>query len=262
MDTFPLWLFLLVAGAAGLELGGLATIFIQRWIDEQPICRPGRSQCPDCGCKLSWLDTIPLLGYFLLRGKCRHCGQPIGAQYVLVELSCLAWSLALAHHCGVEQWPSFVAYLVLGCMLVAGSFIDFETMLLPDRITMGGTGLALAASFLPGGPGWQEALAGAVAGGAFFWVVQQGYRLWRKEEGLGTGDVKLMTMIGAMTGLSGLPLAVLAGAVTSSLASLVYMLRPGGKGLCTRIPFGPFLALGCMLTVLYGEPVMRWWNYH
>ena len=257
----PLWFFFLIAGAAGLELGGLATIFIQRWIDEQPILKPGRSQCPGCGCRLAWRDTIPLLGYFLLKGRCRHCGRPIGAQYVLVELSCLAWSLALAHHFGPEQWPSYAVFLVLGCMLVAGSFIDFETMLLPDRITLGGAALALAASFVLPEPGWRDSVAGAVGGGAFFWAVQQGYRLWRKEEGLGTGDIKLVAMIGAMTGLSGLPLAVLAAAVTSGLASLVYMFRPGGKGLRTRIPFGPFLALGCMLTVLYGEPVMRWWLY-
>lgn len=211
---------------------------------------------------LAWRDTIPLVSYLLLRGRCRHCGDPIGAQYLLVELSCLAWALALAHRFGPDQWPAFAVYLILGCMLVAGSFIDFETMLLPDRITLGGTGAALAASFIPGGPGWQDALIGAAAAAAFFWVLQQGYRLWRKEEGLGTGDVKLMAMIGAMSGFSGLPLVILAASVTSGLASLGLMFRSGGKGLRTRIPFGPFLSLGCMLTVLYGEPVMRWWNYH
>lgn len=262
MDALPLWLFFLIAGAAGLELGGLSTIFIQRWIDEQPILRPGRSACPCCGCKLSWRDTIPLLGYFLLRGRCRHCGAAIGVQYVLAELSCLAWSLALAHHFGPEQWLAWVVFLVLGCMLVAGSFIDFETMLLPDRITLGGAALALGASFVLDEPGWRDAVAGAVAGGVFFWVLQQGYRLWRKEEGLGTGDVKLMVMIGAMTGLSGLPLTILAAAVTSTLASAGLIFRSGGKGLRTRIPFGPFLSLGCLLYVLYGEPIMRWWNYH
>lgn len=257
MDVIPLWAFYFGAAALGLELGGLATIFIQRWIDEVPILKPGRSRCPSCDEKLDWRDTVPILSYLLLKGKCRHCEAVIGPQYLLVELSCLAWSLALANQYGMSlDWG---IYLVLGTMLIAGSFIDFETFLLPDRITLGGSALALAACFVLENPGWQNGVIGAVAGGGFFWVLQQGYRLWRGEEGLGTGDVKLMVMIGAMTGISGLPLTILAAAATSGVGSVVYMLRPGGKGLKTRIPFGPFLSLGCLLYVLYGEQVMRWW---
>lgn len=260
MDAIPIWIFFLIAAVVGLELGGLATIFIQRWIDERPILKPGRSVCPSCEHQLGWRDTVPIVSYFLLKGRCRHCEASIGGQYMLVEISCLAWSLAIAHHFGPGDWLAWIIYLVLGCMLIAGSFIDFETFLLPDRITIGGSVLALGASFLLDMPGWRDALVGASVGGVFFWVLQQCYRLWRKEEGLGTGDVKLMVMIGAMTGLTGLPFTILAAAVTSALASVVYMLRPGGKGLKTRIPFGPFLSLGAMLYILYGEPVMRWWN--
>ncbi|MEF2229896.1 MAG: A24 family peptidase [Pseudodesulfovibrio sp.] len=260
MDAIPHWIYFLIAGAAGLELGGLATLFIRRWIIEQPILRPARSECPTCCHRLSWRDTVPLLGYLLLRGRCRYCGARIGAQYPLVELSCLAWSLALAHRFGPDQWLAWAVFLVLGCMLVAGSFIDFETLLLPDRITLGGTALALAASLVLGEPDWRDAVAGAAAGAAFFWVMQQGYRLWRREEGVGTGDVKLMAMIGAMTGLTGLPLVLAAAAATSTLASAAVLIRTGRQGLRTRIPFGPFLSLGGMLCVLYGEPILRWWN--
>ncbi|QGY40507.1 prepilin peptidase [Pseudodesulfovibrio cashew] len=257
MEYVPLWAFYLGAAVLGLELGGLATIFVQRWMAESPILRPGRSRCPVCGEKLGWRDTIPLLSYFLLRGRCRHCDTAIGLQYPLVEVACLAWSLALAHVDGMTL--AWGVHLVLGCMLIAGSIIDFETFLLPNRITLGGAALALAACFVLDKPGWQNGVLGAVAGGGFFWVLQQGYRLWRKDEGLGTGDVKLMLMIGAMTGLTGLPLTVLAAAVTSAVGSVIFMLRPEGRGLKTRIPFGPFLSLGCMLYILYGEPVMRWW---
>jgi leader peptidase (prepilin peptidase)/N-methyltransferase len=256
MESVPGWLFFLVAGVAGLELGGIATIFIQRWIDERPILRPLGSACPACGHALSWRDTIPVVSFFVLRGRCRYCDAPIGGQYMLVELSCLAWSLALAHHFGPGL--AWGVYLVLGVMLVAGSFIDFETMMLPDRITLGGAALALAAGFALPEPGWRDSVAGAACGAGFFWLMQHAYRLWRKEEGVGTGDVKLMVMIGAMTGLTGLPVAILAAAVTSGAACAVYMLRSGSKGLRTRIPFGPFLSLGCMLYILYGHHVMRW----
>lgn len=257
MDVIPLWAFYMAAAVLGLELGGLATIFIQRWIDEVPILRPGRSRCPSCECRLGWRDTVPVVSYLLLRGRCRHCGCRIGPQYLMVEVSCLAWSLALAHLHG----PSIIwgVHLVLGCMLIAGSFIDFETMLLPDRITLGGSVLALAACFLPGDPGWRDGLLGAVTGGGLFWILQQGYRLFRGEEGLGTGDVKLMVMIGAMTGFTGLPLTILAACATSAVGSMIILLRPGHKGLKTRIPFGPFLSLGCMLYILYGDDILRWW---
>ncbi len=257
MDFIPQWAFFFAAAVIGLELGGLATIFIQRWIDELPILKPGRSICPACEHKLSWRDTIPVLSFLLLKGRCRHCGESIGGQYILVEISCLAWSLALAHRFGPTL--DWAILLVLGCMLIAASFIDFETMLLPDRITIGGTAMALVASFFLESPGWRNAMLGSVAAGTFFWVLQQGYRLWRKEEGLGTGDVKLMFMLGAMTGLTGLPFTILAATTTSLLGTVFFMLRPEGEGLKTRIPFGPFLSLGCLLYILYGQQIMQWW---
>ena len=258
MDVIPLWAFYLAAAVIGLELGGFSTIFIQRWIDEQPILRPGRSRCPSCEAKLGWRDTIPVVSFLLLRGHCRHCGAPIGAQYLLVEFSCLAWALATAHR--FDMSPEWGAYLILGVMLIAASFIDFETFLLPDRLTLGGTALALAASFvLEQGPTWQDACLGAVAGAGLFWVLQQFYRLWRKEEGLGTGDVKLMAMIGAVTGLAGLPLTILVSALTGAVGSILYMVRPGKGGIRGRVPYGPFLSLGCMLHLLYGREIMRWW---
>ncbi|WP_419785044.1 prepilin peptidase [Pseudodesulfovibrio sp.] len=260
MDLIPRWIFYCIAGAAGLELGGLSTVFIRRWIEEKPLFRPFGSQCPVCGSKLQWRDTIPLLSYLLLRGKCRHCGAHIGSQYMLVEISCMAWGVALAQRFGPEQWPAFVVFLVLGCMLVAGSFIDIETLLLPDRITLGGTGLALAASFFLDEPGWRDAMAGAAVGAAFFWIMQQGYRLWRKEEGLGTGDIKLVAMIGAMTGLTGLPPTLLIAAVFYGGGMIACMLRQNPERRGGMIPFGPALALGGMIYILYSAPILYWWK--
>jgi len=257
MDVFPLWAFYFGAAVLGLELGGLSTIFIQRWIDELPILKPWRSRCPACETELRLLDTIPLLSYLLLKGHCRHCDARIGGQYMVVEISCLAWALASAHHFGLTV--DWAVYLVLGVMLITGSFIDFETFLLPNRITLGGAAIALVACFFLEEPGWQDGILGAVVGAGLFWVLQQGYRLWRNKEGMGTGDVKLMLCIGAMVGFSGLPFTILTASVASVVGMIVFMMRDDGEGLKTRIPFGPFLSLGCMLYLLYGEQAMRWY---
>lgn len=258
MDAIPTWLFYLIAAVAGLELGGLATIFIQRWIDEQPILKPFGSTCPSCEHTLGWRDTIPVISFLLLKGRCRHCDAVIGGQYMLVELSCLAWSLAAAHHFGPGlDWG---VYLVLGTMLIAGSFIDFETFMLPNRITLGGAALAFAACFVLDEPGWENGLMGGIGGGVFFWVIQQAYRLIRGVEGLGTGDVKLMYMIGAMVGLTGLPQTILASALTAAIGIGIYVMRPEAEGMKTRIPFGPFLSLGAMLYILYGHHFAKWFT--
>ncbi|NDV19394.1 prepilin peptidase [Pseudodesulfovibrio sp. JC047] len=259
MDVIPHWFFFVAAGILGLELGGIASIFIQRWIDEVPILKPGRSRCPSCLHKLGLTETIPLVSFLWLKGRCRHCNAAIGAQYLLVELACMAWSIAVAYRFGLS--PEWGVYLVLGVMLIVGSLIDIETFLLPDRVTLGGTCLALVASFfLENGVDWQRAFLGAAMGAGLFWVLQQGYRLMRGQEGLGTGDIKLMAMIGAMVGVGGLPLTLFVGSFTGAIASLFYTFSSGKDGIHGKVPYGPFLSLGCMVTVLYGSDIMAWWK--
>lgn len=257
MDFIPQWLFYIGAAVLGLELGSIASIFIHRWIDELPILKPAKSRCPSCGAKLTWRDTVPVLSYVFLKGRCRHCEEPIGGQYMLVEISCMAWALALAYHYGLSvEWG---VYLILGTMLITGSFIDFETGLLPDRITIGGTVLAFGASFiLPDGPYWQDAILGALLGGGFLWILHYGYQLWRKDTGLGLGDVKLMCMIGALTGVDGVVFTVIAGGLAGYIGVGITLLRRA-KGEDKLFPYGPFLSFGCMLYILYGGPISRWW---
>ncbi len=257
MDLIPNWIFYLMAAVLGLELGGFATIFIQRWIDEKPILKPGRSRCPSCEEQLDLRDTIPLLSYFLVGGRCRHCDAPIGSQYMLVEISCMAWSLALAYHHGLT--PEYGVHLILGVMLIAGSFIDFETFLLPDRITIGGTAIALGSSFFMESPGWQDAFLGAVAGGLSFWLIERYYTL-RNRFGVGLGDVKLMCLIGALVGLSGLPLTIVLIAAASYVPLCIMAFRHGWAVFTKKLPYGPFISLGGMLYILYGEQIMQWWK--
>lgn len=249
-------LFLVLAVASGLILGSFSTACVHRWLNGISIARPARSFCPDCGTTLTWKENIPVVSYLVQRGRCRHCGVSISARYPALELLAAAWATALALRFGPSaQW---IIYMVFGTAFLIMSFIDLEAFVLPDAITLPGIPAAFAASWLVLGMGWKLSLWGAILGGGLFFAVQLLYRVLRGREGLGTGDVKLMFLIGALVGPMGLPFVVLASAIMGLLSSLVWLLGPGAKGLQTRIPFGPFLCLGCMLYILFGRAFWRW----
>lgn len=256
-------LFATLSTLLGLALGGPATVLVTRWD------KPGMSLsespwpiCPDCGRRLSWRETLPLVGYLAQKGRCRGCGKRISPRYPAIEIVTGLWGLgvALAYGPGVE----WAVYLGFGWLFVVLSFIDFEHLLLPDVYTLPGAALALACAglFLNTG-GFRERLAPALMGGLVgaggFWVIHFGYRRLRGVEGLGLGDVKLMLVIGFLLGVDALPFVLLAGTLSALPVSLLYLAGPGGRGARTRIPFGPFLCLGAMLWILVGEAVRSWY---
>lgn len=249
----------------GLIMGSFSTACVHRWLHEISLLSPARSFCPRCQATLRWWENVPLLSYLLLRGRCAHCKESISWRYPALELLSGLWGLALAYKFG-PGW-AFAALFVLGGMLLTASFIDLESFLLPDIITLPGTLLALVAATFLLGPGsgpdaWlasgKTALLGAAIGGGGFWVLRLGYQLLRGAEGLGLGDVKLMLLLGALVGPLGLPLLVLLAGVAALLASIIYMIR-SGQGGKTPIPFGPFLSLAGMVYVLWGQEIWLWW---
>jgi len=246
-----------IAAVLGLVAGSFYTVCIHRYVAGISVIRPLRSMCPHCGATLKWYDNIPLLSFLVLRGRCRQCRTAIGVFYPAVESVSMAWAVALALKFGLS-FP-WLVHMVFGGLFIVGGFIDFKLYILPNRITLGGAALALAVKALFGWAAFQGALLGACAGAGFFWVLQQFYRIVRKEEGLGTGDVKLMLCIGALVGVGGLPFTILTAAFSALAASGVYMGLPGGRGLKTRIPFGPFLCFGAMLHILAGREVLAWY---
>ncbi len=252
--------FPLVACILGLVLGSFYNVCIHRYISEESIVKP-RSKCPKCGHQLSWWENIPLLSYILLMGRCRGCKKPISPRYPLVELISGLWALSLALKFGASA--VFLFYMIIGGILIVASFIDLQLYILPDKLTLPGAAIALAGAYfilLPamGRPTLMDSLIGAAAGAGVFLILQQLYRRLKGVEGLGTGDIKLMLLLGAMLGWQALPLMVTASAVSALVASLYYMLKPGGAALQTMVPFGPFLSLGGMLYVLYGDAAQRY----
>jgi len=211
-----------------------------------------RSRCPACSHPITALQNIPLASYVALGGKCAACGARISPRYPLIEaLSGIAGAYA-AWHFGFGI-AAFAAMGFLWCM-IALSFIDFDTQLLPDSITLplvwaglllnlGGTFVDLAA-----------AVIGAVAGYLSLWSVYWGFRALTGKEGMGFGDFKLLAAIGAWLGWQMLPLVVLASSIVGAIAGISLMLF-ARHGRNVPIPFGPYLAVAGAVALFWGKPL-------
>ncbi|WP_031387920.1 prepilin peptidase [Desulfonatronum thiodismutans] len=246
--------FPLIALALGLVLGSFYNVCIHRYLTGESIVLPA-SHCPRCRNALSWWENIPLISFILLRGRCRACKESISWRYPIVEAVSGVWALLLAVQFGLGwEW---LLYMIVGGLLIIMSFIDFQEFILPDVFTFPGAMLAFAGTALLTNMPWVDSLLGAVIGAGAFWLLQKGYYLLRGVEGLGTGDIKLMLMLGALVGWQGLPMMIFLAAFTALAASLGYMAKNAHQGMQTRIPFGPFLSLGAMLQILYGPVLMQ-----
>lgn len=213
-----------------------------------------RSRCPHCGHQISALENIPLISYLLLRGRCTHCKAPIGIRYPIVELLTAALSAAVAWKFGFG-WQTAGA-LVLVWALVALSFIDLDTFLLPDDITLPllwlGLLLNLNQVFVP----LEDAVIGAMAGYLSLWSVYWLFKLVTGKEGMGYGDFKLLAAIGAFLGWQSLPAVILLSSVVGAGVGIGLMIfaRHGRE---TPIPFGPYLAAAGVLSIFFGDALSR-----
>ena len=219
------------------------------------LVRPN-SSCPACGTEIRAWQNIPIVSWLALRGKCAACGVRISARYPLVEAFTGLVSAGIAWHFGYS-WQ-LLAGLGFAWALVALTFIDFDTQLLPDDITLplcwAGLLVNVPGAFVP----LHSAVLGAVAGYLILWSVYWGFRILAKKEGMGYGDFKLLAAIGAWTGWQVLPVVIVASAgVGAIVGSLVLWLSR--RGADTRIPFGPYLALGGIIGLLWGHQAVVWW---
>lgn len=211
-----------------------------------------RSRCPACAHPISALENIPLASYLLLRGKCSACGTHISLRYPLIEaLSGLASAYA-AWRFGFGL-AGFAAMAFLWCM-IALSFIDFDTQLLPDSITLPlvwtGLLLNLGGTFTDLG----SAVIGAAAGYLALWSVYWGFRIATGKEGMGFGDFKLLAAVGAWLGWQMLPLVVLASSFAGAVFGIALMLF-ARHGRNVPIPFGPYLAMAGAVALFWGKPL-------
>ena len=213
-----------------------------------------RSRCPSCGHPVQWYENIPVLSYLALRGRCSDCKTRISLRYPLVELLTAGLFFFCAQRWGLT--PTGLAWCGFSATLVALAFIDWDTTLLPDDLTLPLLWAGLLASALQ----WTSlalfsSVMGAVAGYLSLWLVYWAFKLATGKEGMGYGDFKLFAALGAWFGWQALvPLILMAsvvGAVVGIALKLASSLREGGY-----VPFGPFLVGAGLIALVWGPQVV------
>lgn len=279
------WFGMAVALGLGLSVGSFGNVLIYRLpLERLSILKPARSFCPSCKTQLTWRDNVPVLGWLLLRGRCRHCNEQISARYPLIELIVgllFAWIWWLQPPVDTQAAIHLAVMLYLATTCVVISAIDLEHTIIPDRVTLPGMAvgvlLSVAFPFLhaehppydamdPRATALLASLGGALAGGGSLWLFGKlgNLMLARQmaqagvEDAMGFGDVKWMAFAGTLLGpllvLDAILAACFVGAIVGLLAKLVAALRrteaPPG------MPFGPFLSMGILAQLM--QPNLAW----
>lgn len=244
-------LFLYFAFFTGLCVGSFCNVVIYRLPRGGSVFYPARSFCPACEKPLSAHFNIPLLSYILLRGKCWHCKTPISIRYPIVELATGIIFLLTCHAYGV---PFFLVTAIWLTSLLVITFIDLEHQIIPDAISLPGILYGLIFSFLSmTSVTFMNSLAGALIGGGIFMLI-----IILSRGGMGGGDVKMIAMIGSFVGWQKMLLTIFTSALLGSIVG-IFLVILGKKGRKSKIPYGPFIALGGVISLFWGEELIEYY---
>jgi leader peptidase (prepilin peptidase) / N-methyltransferase len=213
-----------------------------------------RSACPHCNHQITAAENIPVISYLFLRGKCSKCKASISVRYPIVELITGTLSALLIWHFG--SGLAGLATLVFAYLLIAMTFIDADTQLLPDDLTLPllwcGLLINLNGTFVP----LKDAVIGAVAGYLSLWTIYWAFKLATGKEGMGYGDFKLLAALGAWLGWTMLPIIILFSSLVGAVVGIALIVFTK-HGRDIPIPFGPYLAAAGMITLFYGKPIAQ-----
>jgi leader peptidase (prepilin peptidase)/N-methyltransferase len=246
--------------AFGAMIGSFLNVCIVRLPLDESIAFPS-SHCRACKAPVAWHDNVPVVSWFALGGKCRHCKAKFSGKYPAVEFltGCLFVLFVLTFGLTAKS----AVYLVFSLALLVQTMIDFEHEIIPDVITLPGIVLGFAASFaLPELHGQTSRLAalgqsglGILVGGGSLWAAGAIAERIIKKEAMGGGDVKLLAMVGALTGWPGVLWTIFVSSLFGSVVG-IYLRVTAGK---ERIPFGPYLGLAAFLYLFFGVRAMEWY---
>lgn len=242
----------ILAVPAGLIFGSFATVVAHR-VPRHESFVAGRSRCPHCGATIAAHDNIPVISWLILRGHCRHCDAAIPVRYPLTELAMAALFAATVVILGTDNWTELALGLTFCALLVVVTLTDLERRVIPNAVLGAG---AIAAVIIAGigDPGSlsDRAIAAAAAGG-FLFLVALAY-----PRGMGMGDVKLAAVMGLYLGRAVAP-GLLIGFAAGALVGLAMIARLGASARKRAVPFGPFLALGGVIALWWGNALVDWY---
>lgn len=282
MDIFDFnpWLFPTLATIFGLIIGSFLNVVIHRlplimereWRQECAEAFPEyhieppkgvynlsipRSSCPKCQSPIRLIDNIPIISWLMLKGQCHQCNAKISVRYPLVELLTAILSFSVAYKLGFSYFS--IAVIFFTFVLIAATFIDLDTMLLPDQLTLPLMWAGIGLSLLNISPvSLQDSIIGAIAGYLSLWSVYWLFKLVTGKEGMGYGDFKLLAALGAWLGWQYLPMLILLSSFVGLIFGLI-QLRLKHQGIDKAFPFGPYLAIAGWICMLWGSEVLDWY---
>ncbi len=231
--------------------GSFANVLILRIPDEKSIVP--ESRCASCGQAIRWFQNIPLFAWLFLRGKCAYCKTTISVQYFIVELVMSLLFMAAFLKFGLSWFLLEICIFIFAS--VTASFIDLKHYILPDVFTLGGLAIALVGAALNPERSFLDGFLGFLIGGGFLYLTAYVHFFFRKVEGMGGGDIKLVAWIGAVLGWQSLPFVFFVASVTGLIAGLVRSSLKKGS-LHEPIPFGPFLTAAALCYVFLSGPTL------
>jgi len=247
----------LIAFIAGTCVGSFLNVCIYRLPAGMSVVDPARSRCPACKHGIAFYDNIPIVSFLILKRRCRHCGSAIAMRYLWVEV--ISGLVALG--CLIFYGPTvqtLIGFSFIAALIVV-TFIDIDHRIIPDVITLPGIIILFILSFVWPDITWQQSLLGILAGGGSLFAVAWAYKLLTGREGMGGGDIKLLAMIGALTGPAGVLFTIFTASAGGTLAGSMVMLAQRSKNLKLAIPFGPFLSIGAIVYLFWGPSLIDWY---
>ncbi len=248
----------------GIIVGSFLNVCIHRIPKEESIVKPA-SHCPSCKNKLKPKDNIPILSWLLLRGKCRYCGEKISVRYPVVELlNGVLYTAVIA-----KFGPGFesAVYMPFMSIFIIITWIDLDHMIIPDVFSLTGAVIALLIPVTLHFTGRQglwpisitESFTGCVVGGGILLTIAASYYLLKKKEGMGIGDVKLMALIGALLGWKKAVMTIFLGSFLGTFIMAPFLLS-SRLSREKPIPFGPFLIIGAVAALFFGDMIIEWYT--